>query len=132
MSQFFASGGQSIGASASVQFSSVQSLSHLQLFATTWTAARQTSLSFTNSWSLLKLMSIEPVMPSNHLILCHPVLFLPSIFPIIRIFSTESVLHIRWLEYWSFSFSISPFNEYSGLTSCSNLKSWAWGFLMQL
>ena len=81
-----------------------------------WTAARQASLSITNSWSLFKLMSIELVMPSNHLILCHPLL-LPSIFSSIRVFSNESVLHIRWPKYWSFSFSISPSNEYSGLIS---------------
>ena len=96
--------------------SSVQSLSHVWFFATPWTAARQASLSITNSQSLLKLMSIESVMPSNHLILCHPPL-LPSIFPSIRVFSNESVLHIRWPNYWSFSFSINPFNEYSGLIS---------------
>ena len=102
----------------SVQFSSVQSLSSVRLFATPWTAARQASLSITNSWSLLKLMSIESVMPSNHIILCHPLL-LPSIFPSIRVFSNESVLHIRWPKYWSFSFSISPSNEYSGLISFS-------------
>ena len=97
-------------------FSSVQSLSHVQLFATPWTAARQASLSITNSWSLLKLMSTELVMPSNHLILCCPLL-LPSIFPSIRVFSNESVLRGRWPKYWSFSFSISPSNEYSGLIS---------------
>ena len=84
---------------------------------TPWTAVRWASLSFTISWSLLKLMSVELVMPSNHLILCHPFLLLPSIFPSIRVFSNESVLHIRWPKYWSFSFSISPSNEYSGLTS---------------
>ena len=89
-------------------------LSHVRLFAIPWTAACQASLSITNSWSLLKLMSIESVMPSNHLILCHPLL-LPSIFPSIKVFSNESVLHIRWPKYWSFSFSISPSNEYSGL-----------------
>ncbi|CAM9746762.1 unnamed protein product [Rangifer tarandus platyrhynchus] len=88
--------------------SSVQSLSCVQLFVTPWTAARQASLFITNSQSLLKLMSIESVMPSNHLILCHPLLPLPSIFPSIRVFSNESVLHIRWPKYWSFSFSISP------------------------
>ena len=82
---------------------------------TPWTAACQASLSITNSWSLLKLMSIELIMPSNHLILCHPLLLPPSVFPSIRVFSNESVLHIRWPEYWSFSFSISPSNEYSGL-----------------
>ena len=97
--------------------SSVQLLSHVQLFVTPWTAARQASLSITNSWSLLKLMSIKLVMPSNHLILCHPLLLLPSIFPNIRDFSNESVLHIRWPKYYSFSFSISPSNEYSGLIS---------------
>ena len=91
----------------------VQLLSHVQLFATPWTAARQASLSFTTSQSLLKLMSIELVMPSNHLILCRPLLFLPSIFLSIRVFSNESVLHIRWPKYWSFS--ISPSSEYSGL-----------------
>ena len=95
-------------------FSSVQLLSRVQLFATPWTAAHQASPSITN---LLKLMSIESVMPSNHLILCCPLLLLPSIFPSIRIFSNESVLHIRWPKYWSFSFSISPSNEYSGLIS---------------
>ena len=99
------------------QFSSVQSLSRVRLFVVLWTAACQASLSITNSWSLLKLMSIESVMPSNHLILCHPLLLLPSIFPSIRVFSSESVLCIRWLKYWSFSFSISPSNEYSGLIS---------------
>ena len=96
--------------------SSVQSLSHVWLFVTSWTAARQASLSITNSQGLLKLMSIESVMPSNHLILCHPLL-LPSIFPSIRVFSSESALHIRWPKYCSFNFSISPSNEYSGLTS---------------
>ena len=98
-------------------FSSVQSLSSVQLFAIPWTAARQASLSITNSWSLLKLMSIESVIPSNHLILCFPLLLLPSIFPSIRVFSKKSVLCIRWPKYWSFSFSISPSNEYSGLIS---------------
>ena len=98
-----------------VTYSSVQLLSRVQLFATPWTTARQASLSLTNSWSLLKLMSIESVMPSNHLILCHPLLLPPSIFPSIRVFSNESVLHIRWQNYWSFSFSISPSNKYSGL-----------------
>ena len=95
----------------------VQSLSPVWLFVTPWTAAGQASLSSTNSQSLLKLMSIESVMPSNHLILCHPLLFLPSIFPSIRVFSKESVLCIRWPKYRSFSFSISPSNEYSGLIS---------------
>ena len=84
-------------------------------FATPWTTACQAALSITNSWSLLKLMSIQSVMPSNHLTLCHPLLLLPSIFPSIRVFSSESVLHIRWPKCWSFSFSISPSNEYSGL-----------------
>ena len=97
--------------------SSVQSLSRVQLFETPWTAAHQDSLSITNSRSLLKLMSIELVMPSNQLIFCHPLLLLPSIFPSIRVFSNESVLHIRWPKYWSFSFSISPSNEYPGLIS---------------
>ena len=95
--------------------SSVQSLSHVWLFATPWTAACQTILSITNSWSLLKLMSIESVMPSNHIILCCPFLLLPSIFPSIRVFSSECIVCIRWQMYWTFSFSISPFNEYSGL-----------------
>ena len=99
------------------QFSPVQSLNRVQFFATPWTAAYQASLSITNSRSLLKLMSIELVMPSNHLILCRPLLLLPSIFPSIRVFSNESVLHIRWPKYWSFSFSISPSNEYSGRIS---------------
>ena len=91
--------------------------SHVRFFATPWTAARQGSLSLTISWSFLKLMSIESVMPSNHLILCCPLLLLPSVFPSIRVFSSESALHIRWPKYWSFSFSISPSNEYSGLIS---------------
>ena len=98
-------------------FSSVQSLSHVWLFATPWTAASETSLSITNSQSLLKLTSIELVMPSNHLILHHPLLLPPSIFPSIRVFPNESVLCIRWPKYWSFSFRISPSNEYSGLIS---------------
>ena len=97
-------------------FSSIQSLSCIQLFATPWTAARQAPLSITNSQSLLKLMSITSVIPSNRLILCHPLL-LPSIIPSISVFSIELVLRIKWPEYWSFSFSISPSNEYSGLTS---------------
>ena len=100
-------------------FSSVR-ISHsvfVWLFATPWTAAHQASLSITNSWSSLKLMSIELVMPSNHLILCHPLLLLPSIFPSIRVFSNESVLHVRWPKYWSVNFSISPSNEHSGLIS---------------
>ena len=95
----------------------VQSLNRIQLFAIPWTAACQASLSITNSWSLLKLMSIELVMPSNHLILCRPLLLLTSIFPSIRVFSNESVLCIRWPNYWSFSFNISPSNEYSRLIS---------------
>ena len=98
---------------AQLQFSSVQSLSHVQLFATPWTAARQASLSITNSRSLLKLMSTELVIPSNHLICC-PLLLLPSIFPSIRGFSSQSALRIRWPEYWSFSFNISPSNEHPG------------------
>ena len=97
--------------------SSVQSLSHIRLSATPWTVAHQAFLSITNSQSLLKFMSIQLVMPSNQLILCRPLLLLPSIFPSIRVFSNESVLHIRWPKYWSFNFSISPFNEYSGLIS---------------
>ena len=100
-----------------IYISSVQSLSRVWLFATPWTAAHQASLSITNSRSLLKLMSIESVMPSNHLILCYPLLLPPSIFPSVRVFSSESVLCIRWPEYWSFSFSISPSSGYSGLIS---------------
>ena len=96
-------------------FSSVQSLSHAWLFAIPWNAAHQASLSINNSWSFLKLMSIESVMPSNHLILCHPLLLLPSIFPSIRVFSNELALHIRSPKYWSFSISLP--NEYSGLIS---------------
>ena len=101
------------------QFSSVQSLSHVRLFAAPRTAARQASLSITNSGSLLKFMPIESVMPSSHLIICRPLLLPPSIFPSIRVFSNESVLHIRWPKYWrfNFSFSINPSNEYSGLIS---------------
>ena len=99
------------------QFSSVQSVSCIRLFVNPQTAARQASLSITNSRSLLKLMSIKSVMPSNFLILCCPLLLPPSIFPRIRVFSNESVLHIRWSKYWSFSFNISPSNEYSGLIS---------------
>ena len=98
------------------EYNSVQSLSHIQLFAISWTAACQASLSITNPQSLLKLMSIESLMPSNHLILCHPLLP-PLIFPSIKVFSNESVLLIRWPKYWSFSFSISPSNEHSGLIS---------------
>ena len=97
--------------------SSVQSLSHVLLLVTPWTAALQASLSITNSWSLPKLMSIESVMPSNHLILCRPLLLPRSIFPNIRVFSNESALHIRWPNDWSFSFNISPSNEHSGLIS---------------
>ena len=95
----------------------VQSLSHVWLFETPWTAAPQASLSITNSQSLLKLMFIESVMPPNHLILCHPLLLLPSVFPSIRVFSNESALPIRWPKYWNFSFSISPSDEYSGVLS---------------
>ena len=100
-----------------IQFSSVQLLSRVWLFVTPWAAARQASLSNTNSQSVPKLMSIELVMPSNHLILCRPLLLLSAIFTSIRIFSNEAALHIRWPKYWSFSFSISPSNEYSGLIS---------------
>ena len=100
-----------------IRFKSVQSLSHVQLFATPWTAVHQASWSITNSWSLLKLLSIKSVIPSNHLILCHLLLLLPSVFPSTRVFPNESVLFIRWPKYWSFSFSISPSNEYSGLIS---------------
>ena len=101
----------------SVQFSSVQSLIHVRLFATPRTAARQTPPSITNSQSLLKFMSIKSVMPSNHLILCHPLLLLPSIFPSIRVFSKESVLCIRWPKYWSFTSYSCPSSEYSGIIS---------------
>ena len=100
-----------------MNFKSVQLLSHVRFFETPWIAARQATLSITNSQSLLKLMSIELVMPSNHLILCHPLLLLPSIFPGIRVFSSESALRIRWPKYWSFSFNINPSNEHSGLIS---------------
>ena len=99
------------------QFSSLQSLNRVEHFATPWTAAHQASLSITNSWSVLKLMSIESVMPSSHLILYRPLLLPPSIFPSIRVFSNESALCIRWPKYWSFSFNISPSNEYSRLIS---------------
>ena len=99
------------------QFNSAQSLSRVQLFATPWTTARQASLSIANSRNLLKFMSIESVMPSNHLILWRPLLLTPSVFPSIRVFSNKSILHIRWPEYWSFSFSINPSSEYSGLIS---------------
>ena len=98
-------------------FSPVQLLSPVRLFVTPWNGAHHASLSITNSQSLLKLMSIESVMPSNHLILCHPLLLLPPIFPSIRVFSNESFLPIRWLKYWSFSFSISPSSEHPGLNS---------------
>ena len=97
--------------------SSVYSLSHIQLFATPWTGGSQASLSITNSRNLLKLMSIDSVMPSNNLIFCRPFLLLPSVFPSIRVFSKESVLYIRWPKYWSFSFNISPSNEHPGLIS---------------
>ena len=100
-----------------LQLSSVQSLSCVWLFVTPWTAAHKAFLSITNSWSLLKLMSIESVMPSNHLILCHPLLLPPSIFPSVRVFSNESALPIRWPKYWSFSFNISPSNEHLGMIS---------------
>ena len=100
-----------------VSISSVQSLSHVRLFATPWIAAHQASLSITNTWSSLKLMSIELMMPSSHLILCHPLLLLPPIPPSIRVFSNESALHMRWPKYWSFSFNISPSNEHPGLVS---------------
>ena len=100
-----------------IQFNSVQSLSHVQLFVTPWTAAGQDSLSITNYWSLLKLTSIALVMPSNHLILCCPLLLVPSIFPSISVFSKDSVLCIRWPQYWSFSFNNSLSNEHSGLIS---------------
>ena len=108
---------QHSGGRLPLQFSSVQSFSCVQLFVTPWTAARQASLSITKYRNLLKLMSIALVMPSNHLILCRPLLLPPSIFPSIRVFSNESVLCIRWPKYWSFSFSISPSNEYLGLIS---------------
>ena len=98
-------------------FSSVQSLSCVLLFATPWTAAHQSSLSITKSWSFFRFMFIQLVMPSNHLVLCRPLLLLPSIFCSIRVFSHKSALHTRWPKYWSFSFSISPSNEYSGLIS---------------
>ena len=100
-----------------MKHSSVHSLSHVRLFVIPWTAAHQASLSITNSQSLLKLMSIESVMPSNHLILCCPLLLPPSILPSIRVFSNESVLHIGWPKYWSFSFNISPSNEHPGMIS---------------
>ena len=103
--------------STTIQFSSVQSLNRVWLFAAPWTTARQASLSITNSLSPPKPMSIESVMPSNHLILCQSLLLLPSMFPSISVFSNESALRIRWPKYWSFSFNISPSNEYSGLIS---------------
>ena len=103
--------------STTIQFSSVQSLNRVWLFATPWIAACQASLSITNYWSLLKLISIELVMPFSHLILCRPLLLPPSIFPSLRVFSSELALYVRWPKYWSFSFSISPSSEYSGLIS---------------
>ena len=106
----------------------VQSLSHVLLFVTPWTAERQASLPFTTSWNLLKLMSIELTMTSNYLILCHPLLLLPSIFPSIRVLFCESALRIRWPTYWSFSFSIGPANEYPGLISFRigwSVEKWA-------
>ena len=108
-------------------FSSVQSLSRVQLFATPSTAARQPSLSIANFWSLPKIRSVDSVMPSNHLILCHPLLLPPSIFPSIKVYSNESVLRIRWPKYWSFSFSISPSNEY--FQNCFPLGWTGWTFL---
>ena len=127
-----------IWVSRDCQFSSVQSLSRVD-FATPLITAHQTPLSITNSWSLLKLMPIESVMPSSHLILCHPVLLLPPIPPSIRVFSNESTLHMRWPKYWSFSFSISPSSEHPGLISFrvdwlnrlaaqGTLKSLLWGY----
>ena len=107
----------------------VQSLSHVRLFVTPWAASRQASLSITNSQSLLKLMPIKSVMPSNHLILCHPLLLLTSIFPSIRVFSNESALCIRWPKYWSFSFNISPSNEHPGLISFR--MDWLYLFAVQ-
>ena len=108
---------QAIDPPRSHPLSSVQLLSHVQLFVTPWTAARQASLSITISRSSLRLITIESVMPASHLILCHPLLLLPPIPPSIRVFSNESTLRIRWPKYWSFRFSISPFSEYSGLIS---------------
>ena len=105
---------------ADIQFSSVQLLSRVWLFATPWTVAHQASLSITNSWSSLKLMSIQSVMPSSHLILCHPLLLLPPIPPSIRVFSNESTLRLRWPKYWSFSFSISTSKEHPGLNLLQN------------
>ena len=109
-------------------FAGSESLSHVRLFETPWTAARQASLSITNHWSLLRLTSIESMMPSNHLVLCPPLLLLPSLFRSIWVFSNESV-HFRWPKYWSFSFSISPSNEYLGLISIRN--DWLDGFVVQ-
>ena len=106
-----------ITGSAHIQVVVVEFAKSCPLFVTPWTAARQASVSFTVSWSLLKLTSIEPVIPSNHLILCHPLFLLPSIFPSIRVFYNELALHIKWSKWWSFSFSISPSSEYSGLIS---------------
>ena len=106
-----------------LQFSSVQLFSGVRLFATPWIAARQASLSITASWSSLKFTSIKSVMPSSHLILCHPLLLLPAIPPSIRVFSNESTLHMRWPKYWSFSFSISPSKEHPWLISFSPLQS---------
>ena len=111
------SGNMCYGNRGKEMITSVQSLSRVRLFATPWAAARQASLSITNSRSVLKLMSIELVMPSNHLVLCRPLLLPPSIFPSIKIFSNESALHIRWPKHWSFSFNISPSNEHPGLVS---------------
>ena len=112
-----------------VQFSSVQLLSHVRLFVTPSTATHQASLSITNSWSLPKLMPIDLVMPSNHLILCLPLLLLTSVFPSIRVFSNESAFHIRWPKYWSFSFNISPSNEHPGLISFR--MDWLYLFAIQ-
>ena len=114
----------SLSTSLSSAFSSVQSLSRIRLFATPWIAARQAFLSITNSWSLLRLMSIESVMPSSHLILCHPLLLLPPIPPSIQVFSNESTLCIRWPKHWSFSFSISPSSEHPGLISFRSPLGW--------
>ena len=117
---------------SSVQFSSVQLLSHVWLFATPCTAAHQASLSITNSQSLLKLMSIELVRPSNHLILCHSLLLPPSLFLSIRVFSNESLLCIRWPKYWSFIFNISPYNEYSGLISLSGTVAFTKQYILSI
>ena len=115
-----------------LESTSVQSLSPVQLFATPWAAVCQAFLSITNSQSLFILMSIESLMPSTHLILCHPLLLLPSFFPTIRVFSNESVLPIRWQKYWSFICSISPSNEYAGLTEYSVLKRTDWYDLLDV